>query len=108
MELPPLTTKAIKTYVEALPADVPCGEPGNAHQCLLARYIRSHFDPKTDVTVDQVDIHVWRYAVVTGVERMIRRTPPNVRRLVSRFDRLTTAEPLPADVLPIFNKSWKP
>lgn len=109
MKLPPLTTKALRAWVETLPADEPCAFRSDPQRCIVARYIEAALDedktPHFSVTVAAtvIEVKTWdeHWRIISS-----RRWHPSqtLQRIIHRFDALPQVWPLPADVLPIFDK----
>ena len=109
MKLPSLTNKAIRAYVEALPPDEPVGRCKDPQRCLIARYIEAAIGPRRTarryitVSVYHIDVYEWDDNWETKTE-LRRRPSAALQDLIQRFDALPMPMPLPADVLPIFDK----
>lgn len=102
MKLPPLTTKAIRTYVKSLPPDESCGAVGSKHRCVVARYLQANLEGRNLVEVQAFDIRVYRFNEEHDViDRATVRPTVRLARFISRFDDLMINGPLPADVLPL-------
>jgi hypothetical protein len=109
MKLPPLTNKAIKAYVEALPPDEPCAYRSDPQRCIVARYIEAALDedqtPHYMVTVgaSMIEVKTWDEQWRSDGKRRWRPSSI-IQQIVHRFDALPQQMPRPADVLPIFDK----
>jgi len=111
VKLPPLTARAIRAYVAALPPDLPVGRKHDGQRCMVARYLEAMIAPAGErymIVVSDLHIDITRCDERWHIVEKIHRIPgPELRRIIKAFDALPQVWPLPADVLPIFDKEQR-